>query len=46
MRAAVISIGIDPEFGLGPLTVAWHGLMIAVGIVVGGWPGAMRANGG
>ena len=37
MRAAVISIGIDPEFGLGPLTVAWHGLMIAVGIVVGGW---------
>jgi len=34
--AAVITIGIDPTIEIGPVTVAWHGLMIAVGIVVGG----------
>jgi phosphatidylglycerol:prolipoprotein diacylglycerol transferase len=34
--AAVITIGIDPEIHLGPLTIAWHGLTIAIGIVVGG----------
>jgi len=34
---AVITIDIDPELSVGPLTIAWHGLMIAVGIVVGGW---------
>jgi phosphatidylglycerol:prolipoprotein diacylglycerol transferase len=33
---AVITIGIAPEIHLGPLTIAWHGLMIAIGIVVGG----------
>lgn len=32
---AVITINIDPEFQLGPLTVAWHGLTIALGIVLG-----------
>jgi phosphatidylglycerol:prolipoprotein diacylglycerol transferase len=32
----VITIGIDPTIELGPITIAWHGLMIAVGIVVGG----------
>jgi hypothetical protein len=32
----VITIGIDPTIEPGPITVAWHGLMIAVGIVVGG----------
>jgi phosphatidylglycerol:prolipoprotein diacylglycerol transferase len=33
---SVITIGIDPTFEVGPITVAWHRLMIAVGIVVGG----------
>jgi len=33
----VITIGIDPEFQLGPLTASWHGLMIAVGVLAGGW---------
>lgn len=31
----VITIDIDPEFQLGPLTVAWHGLTIALGILTG-----------
>lgn len=34
---AVITIDIDPEISLGPLNLTWHGVMIAVGIVVGGW---------
>ena len=36
MRSAVITIGIDPEIHLGPLTIAWHGLTIAIGIAIGG----------
>jgi phosphatidylglycerol:prolipoprotein diacylglycerol transferase len=36
MPEAVIRIGIDPTLELGPITVAWHGLTIAIGIVVGG----------
>ncbi|MHB1835101.1 MAG: prolipoprotein diacylglyceryl transferase [Solirubrobacteraceae bacterium] len=32
---AVITIGLAPKFHLGPLTFAWHGVMIAVGILVG-----------
>ncbi len=36
MRTAIITIGIDPEIHLGPVTVAWHGLTIAIGIFVGG----------
>ncbi len=31
---AVITIGVDPEFHLGPLTLAWHGITIALGILV------------
>lgn len=34
---AVITIGIDPEIHVGPVTLAWHGLTIAIGIMVGGW---------
>jgi phosphatidylglycerol:prolipoprotein diacylglycerol transferase len=34
---AVIEIGIDPYIELGPLRLAWHGLMIAVGVAVGAW---------
>ncbi|MBK9741353.1 MAG: prolipoprotein diacylglyceryl transferase [Actinobacteria bacterium] len=36
MTAAVIRIGIDPFIHLGPLTLAWHGLTIAIGIILGG----------
>jgi phosphatidylglycerol---prolipoprotein diacylglyceryl transferase len=32
---SVITIGIDPTIELGPVTLAWHGIMIAVGIAVG-----------
>jgi phosphatidylglycerol---prolipoprotein diacylglyceryl transferase len=34
--AAVITIGIDPTIEIGPITLAWHGLTIAIGVVVGG----------
>src|ERR687892_130353 len=36
MRSAMITIGIDPEIDLGPVTIAWHGLTIAIGIAIGG----------
>lgn len=36
MRApAVITIGIDPFIHVGPLTIAWHGLTVAIGVVLG-----------
>ena len=41
---SVITIGIDPTIEVGPITVAWHGLMIAVGIVVGGLAAAYDAR--
>lgn len=30
-----ITIGIDPEFKVGPVTLAWHGMTIAIGILMG-----------
>ena len=33
---AVITIGLDPDIHLGPITLAWHGLTIAIGILIGG----------
>ena len=33
---ARITIPVDPTIDLGPVTLAWHGLTIAVGILVGG----------
>ncbi len=33
---AAITIGIDPNIHLGPVTLAWHGLTIAIGILIGG----------
>lgn len=36
LAPAVITIGIPPTFHLGPLTLAWHGITIAVGIFAGG----------
>lgn len=41
---ATISVGIDPAIELGPLTLAWHGLTIAIGIVVGGLVAAREAR--
>jgi len=32
---AVITIGIDPYVHLGPITLAWHGITIALGIPIG-----------
>lgn len=32
---AVITIGLDPFIHVGPLTIAWHGLTIALGILLG-----------
>jgi phosphatidylglycerol---prolipoprotein diacylglyceryl transferase len=37
---AVITIGTDPKIHLGPVTIAWHGLTIAIGILVGGFAAA------
>lgn len=31
----MITIGIDPTIELGPVTLTWHGLTIAIGLVVG-----------
>jgi phosphatidylglycerol:prolipoprotein diacylglycerol transferase len=32
---STITIGIDPTIEIGPLTLAWHGITIAVGILIG-----------
>jgi phosphatidylglycerol---prolipoprotein diacylglyceryl transferase len=42
--SATISVGIDPTIELGSLTLAWHGLTIAIGIVVGGLVAAREAR--
>jgi phosphatidylglycerol:prolipoprotein diacylglycerol transferase len=34
---AAITIGLDPYLHLGPVTVAWHGLTIAIGVLIGAW---------
>ena len=36
MRAAALVVPIDPTIEVGPVTVAWHGLTIALGIFLGG----------
>jgi phosphatidylglycerol---prolipoprotein diacylglyceryl transferase len=41
---SVITIGIDPTIEIGPITLAWHGLTIAIGIVVGGVAAAFDAR--
>lgn len=35
--SAALTISLDPSIQLGPLEIAWHGLMVAVGIGVGAW---------
>lgn len=34
---AVITLHVDPLIELGPLTLAWHGIMTAVGLAGGAW---------
>ena len=41
---SVITVGIDPTIELGPVTVAWHGLTIAIGILVGSLLAARAAR--
>jgi phosphatidylglycerol:prolipoprotein diacylglycerol transferase len=41
---SVITIGIDPTIEIGPVTLAWHGLTIAIGILVGGLVAAYDAR--
>jgi phosphatidylglycerol---prolipoprotein diacylglyceryl transferase len=41
---SVITVGIDPNLHLGPVTLAWHGLTIAIGILVGGLAAARYAR--
>jgi phosphatidylglycerol:prolipoprotein diacylglycerol transferase len=41
---AVITIGIDPTIEIGPITIAWHGLTIAIGILIGGLAVALDAR--
>lgn len=44
MAVGVITINLDPRLHLGPLTVAWHGLMIAAGIAIGGFVASRFAD--
>jgi hypothetical protein len=41
---SLITINIDPDLHLGPVTLAWHGLTIAIGILVGGLAAARFAR--
>jgi phosphatidylglycerol:prolipoprotein diacylglycerol transferase len=35
-NSATITIGIDPMIHIGPVTLAWHGITIALGVLIGG----------
>jgi phosphatidylglycerol:prolipoprotein diacylglycerol transferase len=41
---STITIGIDPTIEIGPLTLAWHGITIAVGILIGGVAAGFEAR--
>jgi phosphatidylglycerol:prolipoprotein diacylglycerol transferase len=44
MPSAVITIDVDPFIDVGPVSIAWHGLTIAIGIVIGGLVAAREAR--
>lgn len=44
LHLAVIRIGLDPEIDLGPVQLSWHGLMIALGVLAGGWLATVYAR--
>jgi len=37
VKPSIIEISIDPMIEIGPVTIAWHGLTIALGLILGGW---------
>jgi phosphatidylglycerol:prolipoprotein diacylglycerol transferase len=41
---SVITIGVDPTIELGPLTLAWHGMTIGLGILVGALAAGVEAR--
>ena len=41
---AIIKIGIDPTIELGPVSLAWHGLTLALGILLGAWIAGLVAR--
>jgi phosphatidylglycerol---prolipoprotein diacylglyceryl transferase len=41
---STITIGIDPTIEIGPLTLAWHGITIALGILIGGMAAGTEAR--
>lgn len=41
---SVITIGVDPTIELGPLTLAWHGITIGLGILVGALVAGVEAR--
>src|SRR5215217_284346 len=41
---STITIGIDPTIEIGPLTLAWHGITIALGILIGGVVAGLEAR--
>jgi phosphatidylglycerol:prolipoprotein diacylglycerol transferase len=42
--SGIITIDIDPFVELGPMTLAWHGIMTAVGLAAGTWLATVRAR--
>jgi phosphatidylglycerol---prolipoprotein diacylglyceryl transferase len=45
-QPGTITIGIDPFIHVGPVTLAWHGLTIGIGIVIGGVVASREARRG
>lgn len=41
---ATLTVGIDPTIEIGPLTLAWHGITIALGILIGALVAAREAR--
>ena len=44
MRVATLVVPIDPTIEIGPVTLAWHGLTIALGVLLGGLVAASEAR--
>ena len=44
MRAATLVVPIDPTIEIGPVTLAWHGITIALGVLLGGLVAAREAR--
>lgn len=44
MGPSVITISIDPNLEIGPITLAWHGLMTGIGLLIALWLGLRFAR--